>query len=168
MFYISRYIAVHFPLRRLYLQKNKRTLKYIISVVLLSSLFTATRFFEVEVGTEKDLYSNSTIKDNKTMMFLKPTELRLNPTYVKYYNWCRLTVHGLVPFLMLVYLNGLMYQDIKSRRKDWEYKENNDREITITDAVAFNENGVIVVEGSPTEEQGDCFEMKETKVQLPK
>ena len=83
---------------------------------------------------------NNTETINKTVTFLKPTDFRLSPGYVKYYNWSRLIVHGLLPFVMLVYLNGLMYQDIKSRRKDWEWRDSKRRQTTLTELDHFNGN----------------------------
>ena len=153
-----RYIAVHFPLRRIYLQQKGRTLKYIISVVLLSSLFSITRFFESQTVTIEESNRNNTMTDNNTATYLIPTELRLNPGYVKYYNWSRLIVYGVVPFVMLVYLNGLMYQDIKARRKNWEF--NNGNEITETEFDDFNDNDAVADKDSIKQNQTDSFEME--------
>ena len=102
---------------------------------------------------------NATITDNNTTMVLKQTDLRLHPMYVKYYNWSRLMVHGLVPFVMLVYLNGLIYQDIKSRRKEWESKENYDNEIETTDTVELKENGVYSFRDSKKKREKDSREV---------
>ena len=99
-----RYIAVHFPLQRLYLKNRRRAFKYIMSVVILSLLFTITKFFEAETFTHnlEIANKNNTEKVNKTVTFLKPTDFRLSPGYVKYYNWSRL----IVP---LVILKGVDY-----------------------------------------------------------
>ena len=159
MFIDFRYIAVHFPLKRLNLHTNKRTLKYILSVLLLSLVFTVTKFFEVETFSMEHFKENATITDNNTTMVLKQTDLRLHPMYVKYYNWSRLMVHGLVPFVMLVYLNGLIYQDIKSRRKEWENKETYDNEIETTDTVELKENGVYNFQDSKKKTEKDSREV---------
>ena len=68
-------------------------------------------------------------------------------------------VHGLVPFIMLVYLNGLIYQDIKSRRKEWESKENYDNEIETTDTVELKENGVYSFRDSKKKREKDSREV---------
>ena len=68
-------------------------------------------------------------------------------------------VHGLVPFVMLVYLNGLIYQDIKSRRKEWESKENYDNEIETTDTVELKENGVYSFRDSRKKREKDSREV---------
>ncbi len=41
---------------------------------------------------------------------LYPTDLRTAPLYTMYFNWSRLIVHGILPFVMLVYLNAKIYQ----------------------------------------------------------
>ena len=68
-------------------------------------------------------------------------------------------VHGLVHFVMLVYLNGLIYQDIKSRRKEWESKENYDNEIETTDTVELKENGVYSFRDSRKKREKDSREV---------
>lgn len=113
---------------------NRRTFKYIFLVTLFSSLFTITRFFEIETAY---VYEREDIKNNYTV-YIQPTELRLNTIYIKYYNWSRLIVLGIFPFVMLVYLNGLMYQDIKARRKKWNEEENNAEELTVSTGLQNN------------------------------
>ena len=68
-------------------------------------------------------------------------------------------VHGLIPFVMLVYLNGLIYQDIKSRRKEWESKETYDNEIETTDTVELKENGVYSFRDSKKKREKDSIEV---------
>ena len=134
-------------------------------MVLLSSLFTITRFFEAEVISEGELEGNDKSKVSNNTLYLHPTELRLHPSYIKYYNWSRLIVHGLVPFVMLVYLNGLMYKDIKARRKNWEYRDNNSKEITTTDVVLFNGTTAHIVEESARPMQNDCCEIIKEEIE---
>ena len=73
-------------------------------------------------------------------------------------------VHGLVPFVMLVYLNGLIYQDIKSRRKEWESKETYDNEIETTDTVELKENGVYSFRDSKKKREKDSREVLDANV----
>ncbi len=49
-------------------------------------------------------------------LILQATPLRTAPIYTAYFNWSRLIVLGIIPFVMLVYLNTKIYQDIKARR----------------------------------------------------
>ena len=99
------------------------------------------------------------------MTLIKPTDFRVSPGYVKYYNWSRLIFHGLLPFVLLVYLNGLMYQDIKSRRKDWEWRDSNGRQTTLTELDEFHENGNRKVNdsGSQRKSRDRNFERKTSK-----
>ncbi len=39
------------------------------------------------------------------LFFSRVTALRQNPTYVAYNSWFRLVIVGLIPFLLLMYLN---------------------------------------------------------------
>ena len=118
---LERYIAVHYPLD--YSQAmheanalSKRIFKYVASVILLSVIFTFTRFFEATV-TYEELIDETTNQTVGYQAHLEPTELRTAPLYTVYFNWSRLIVLGIIPFVMLVYLNTKIYQDIKARRK---------------------------------------------------
>jgi len=46
-------------------------------------------------------------------LHLEPTEMRTAPIYTMYFNWSRLIVLGIIPFVMLVYLNAKIYKDIQ-------------------------------------------------------
>ena len=49
--------------------------------------------------------------------------MRTAPLYTMYFNWSRLIVLGIIPFVMLVYLNAKIYKDIQVRllRMDINY-----------------------------------------------
>ena len=99
-----------------------RFLKYLIPVLALAVLFNIPKFFEAEIQ-----YSSSiNISDISNLSDISPinisdisvsidvTELRKNPDYVIYYhNWARLAVLGIVPFVMLVYFNTKIYNDLQ-------------------------------------------------------
>ena len=92
-----------------------RIFKYVSAVVALSGIFTFTKFLEgtVEWAERNGTVTNSTIW--KPVIY--PTELRTTPWYTIYYNWSRLLVLGVIPFVMLVYLNAQIFKDIKARSK---------------------------------------------------
>ena len=48
-----------------------------------------------------------------------PTPLRTHPAYTAYYNWSRLIVLGIIPFVLLVYLNTKIYQVLICRKVSW-------------------------------------------------
>ncbi|CAB4063238.1 unnamed protein product [Lepeophtheirus salmonis] len=110
---LERYIAVHYPLtyNQAMHESNalpKRIAKYISCVLFLSLLFSFTRFFEAEVRYDPE---------NPLTPYLKPTVLRTNSMYVLYFNWSRLIVLGIIPFMLLVFFNVSIYKAIQARRK---------------------------------------------------
>ena len=48
---------------------------------------------------------------------LQVAALRTHPIYSAYNNWSRLIVLGILPFLLLVFFNTKIYEDIRERRK---------------------------------------------------
>lgn len=115
---LERFIAVHYPIN--YSQAmheanalTKRIFKYVFSVIFLSFLFTFTRFFEANVSYIDHDHNNLTEK----IIALEPTEMRSNPIYTSYLNWSRLIVLGIIPFVLLVFLNASIYKDIQARRQ---------------------------------------------------
>ena len=136
-FRFTRYIAVHYPLdySQAMHEANALTIrifKYVSAVVALSGIFTFTKFLEARIvwmgdcggsancangtvwsDTMNDTLTNSTIwKPQMTY-----TDLRIDPWYTQYYNWSRMLVIGVIPFVMLVYLNAQIFKDIKARSK---------------------------------------------------
>jgi hypothetical protein len=95
---------------------SKRICKYVSAVIILSIVFTITRFFEATVvyDHQMDPVTNDSIGFKA---HLEPTEMRTAPIYTMYFNWSRLIVLGIIPFVMLVYLNAKIYKDIQARRK---------------------------------------------------
>ena len=121
-FYIFRYryIAVHYPLdySQAMHEANALTIrifKYVSVVVAITCLFTFTKFLEGEIKWQarNDTLTNATIWTPE----MHPTMLRIDPWYTIYYNWSRLLVLGVIPFVMLVYLNAQIFKDIKARSK---------------------------------------------------
>ena len=45
------------------------------------------------------------------------SEFRKDPVYSMYNNWSRLIVLGIIPFLLLLFFNSKIYNDINERRK---------------------------------------------------
>ena len=84
---------------------TKRMFKYVSVVTFLSLVFTITRFFEAKI--EYYPVENSTVVEGP---FIMPTEMRTAPIYTTYSNWSRLIVLGIIPFVLLVYLNTKIYQ----------------------------------------------------------
>lgn len=55
-------------------------------------------------------------KFNRIVPHQLPTPLRTHPAYTAYYNWSRLIVLGIIPFVLLVYLNTKIYQVLICRK----------------------------------------------------
>lgn len=85
----------------------KRVLKFVIPVTLGSIVFNIPKFFEAGV-----IYTN--LSSNITVADLEVKSIRKDPNYIKYYNiTARLLVNGIMPFLLLIYFNIMIYRDVK-------------------------------------------------------
>ena len=85
----------------------RRTFKYLLPVAIISIGINLPKFFEAEIKTHKD-------QNGTEIVELAVTELRKNPDYTIYYsNWTRLLGIGCLPFVMLIWFNLKIYQDIK-------------------------------------------------------
>ena len=86
----------------------RRTFKYLIPVSIISVVINLPKFFEAKVITYE-------VKNgNETKVELAVTDLRKNPDYAIYYsNWTRFLCIGGLPFVMLIWFNLKIYQDIK-------------------------------------------------------
>ena len=84
----------------------KRVLKFVIPVTLGSIVFNIPKFFEAGV-----IYTNVS---GITVADLEVKSIRKDPNYIKYYNiTARLLVNGIIPFLLLIYFNIMIYRDVK-------------------------------------------------------
>ncbi len=117
----ERYIAVHYPLDYNQAMNDshamrKRLIKYVGPVFMLAFLFNVVKFFEATVTYEAVMDANRT-----TVLAYEPmlevAELRTHPVYSAYNNWSRLLVLGIFPFILLVFFNTKIYNDIVERRR---------------------------------------------------
>ena len=94
-----------------------RFMKYLLPVIALSILFNIPKFFEAEFVGEGVSTNRSDVfvdYDDGGSSSIDITALRKNPDYVIYYhNWARLAVLGIIPFVMLVYFNTKIYNDLQ-------------------------------------------------------
>ena len=120
---------------------RKRLFKYVGPCFVLALIFNIPKFFEAKVVYRtEELYNTTTkayyqdqeprpqqplLSDSKTedMMpmeyevELQVAALRTHPIYSAYNNWSRLIILGIIPFLLLVFFNTRIYEDIRERRK---------------------------------------------------
>ena len=118
----ERYIAVHYPLDYNQAMNDshamrKRLVKYVGPVFLLAFVFNIVKFFEARI-TYRAVYEDA----NQTTVLawepmLEVAELRTHPVYSAYNNWSRLLVLGIFPFVLLVFFNTKIYNDIVERRR---------------------------------------------------
>ena len=101
-----------------------RIFKYVSAVVVITCIFTFTKFLEgqvewVPIESHCMIAGSNYTVTNTTVLkpCMVPTWLRMNPWYTMYYNWSRLLVLGVIPFVMLVFLNSQIFKDIKARSK---------------------------------------------------
>ncbi|XP_023347416.1 FMRFamide receptor [Eurytemora carolleeae] len=101
---------------------------YIVPIVLFSILYNTPKFLELEIQDkivnltqEVDVSGNSTelvilknITIQKEIEKVGPTDLRINPTYIKVYIiYLNLIIHGIIPLVLLIILNVLIYRQLR-------------------------------------------------------
>ena len=120
---------------------RKRLLKYVGPCFVLALIFNIPKFFEAKVvyrteelyntttkayyqdqepSPQQPLLSDSRTEDMMPMEYeveLQVAALRTHPIYSAYNNWSRLIILGIIPFLLLVFFNTRIYEDIRERRK---------------------------------------------------
>ena len=121
-----------FIFRRVYSTKM-----FIIPVILFSILYNISKFWELEVeyivtlnnGTlipEIELDNETITEKWNTTVYLKPTDLRTNPLYIRIYIlWMNLIFNILGPFIVLATLNHVVSLNIKSCQLQIKYHNTN-------------------------------------------
>merc|ERR1711997_1238905 len=74
--------------------------------------------------TKVQQYDNMCDKETKTYQYtITVNEFRKNPTYAIHFNWFRFMSIGVVPFILLVYLNAQGYSDLQKRQTNKRIKK---------------------------------------------
>ena len=69
-------------------------------------------------------YNTSCDEETKTYQYtITVNEFRKNPTYAIHFNWFRFMSIGVVPFVLLVYLNAQVYSDLQKRQTNKRTKK---------------------------------------------
>ena len=130
----ERYNSIRNPITVHQNQGNdgQRLFLYVTSVITLSSVYCIPKFFELKVESSNN---NNTLSDNVTLNDLRtldndtlsykydlfeirPTELRQNPNYILWYiNISNLVVTGIMPALLLSFLNFNIYKSLRQWRQ---------------------------------------------------
>ena len=130
----ERYNSIRNPITVHQNQGNdgQRLFLYVTSVITLSSVYCIPKFFELKVESSNN---NNTLRDHVTLNDLRtldndtlsykydlfeirPTELRQNPNYILWYiNISNLVVTGIMPALLLSFLNFNIYKSLRQWRQ---------------------------------------------------
>ena len=90
---------------------KKMSISYVLPVVVVSSLFSIPKFFEVKmVAYTQNIYQNNILTGTRNISIAVPSDLRKNKVYViAWVNIAKLIVHGIIPFVSLTILNYRIY-----------------------------------------------------------
>ena len=125
----ERYVAVHNPIDYNLAMNDpratkRRVAKFLIPVVLLTILFSITKFFDAQVVYEtldgipaSEAVKRPGFNSSQLVPKIHFTEFRVNPKYVHKINWSRLLFLGVIPVALLIYFNWKIYLDIKERKR---------------------------------------------------
>eukprot|EP00095_Tigriopus_kingsejongensis_P009500 maker-scaffold1595_size34508-snap-gene-0.9 protein:Tk09500 transcript:maker-scaffold1595_size34508-snap-gene-0.9-mRNA-1 annotation:"mitogen-activated protein kinase kinase kinase 1-like" len=122
----ERYLAVAHPVSY-HLSVNDgrqwaRITRYVLPVVIFSTLFNIPKFFElraeeVESHSSLELSNGTWFNQTHSTVRIQPTRLRLDQDYIFYYqNNARLLITGIIPFLALLGLNYGIYEAVARRK----------------------------------------------------
>ena len=74
--------------------------------------------------TKVQQYDNMCDEETETYQYtITVNEFRKNPTYAIHFNWFRFMSIGVVPFILLVYLNAQVYSDLQKRQTNKRAKK---------------------------------------------
>ncbi|TRY73705.1 hypothetical protein TCAL_00917, partial [Tigriopus californicus] len=109
----ERYIAVCRPLHYRDITTRysvqRRTLSYILPVILVSVILNVPKFLETRY-----YWRPSMSNPNETELAFGVSDLRGDPNYIRFYiNWTRLITTGLVPMVALIFFNWNIFRGIQ-------------------------------------------------------
>lgn len=110
---LERYLAICKPL--FYHEHQKKTKVALIFIFGTSILYNIPTFFELQWLAYESVANGS----NRTIdIGVWPTELRRNSEYVEIYVlWCNVLILGVIPMVLLVFLNVSIVQEMKKLSK---------------------------------------------------
>ena len=112
---IERYLTVCHPF---YMARKEWGVKrYVVPIILFSIIFNISRFFELQLNSldnlDKNLVENQTTPNYTYQIELSP--LRQDKYYYSVYIiGLNFAFNGLIPFLIVIMLNGLLYKSFSS------------------------------------------------------
>ncbi|XP_014260532.1 FMRFamide receptor [Cimex lectularius] len=110
---LERFVAVCHPLRARSLCTYGRARMYVILIIIFSTAYNVTRFFEVNLIEEYHFAYNMTIYRPV------PSALRNNEAYIYVYiHWFYLLFIYVFPFICLALLNSAIYRQVRKANKE--------------------------------------------------
>ena len=136
---IERFLGICYPLHLP--PQNRKAWYYVLPIFCLSILVNLPKFFEGKIQYEEEDEGfmreigmmaggfNISAADAESVPQVKPTELRLDSNYIKYYvTYCRIFFTVIIPFIALLTINLRIITDLNklkskpfgSQRKLWK------------------------------------------------
>ncbi len=106
---------------------------YTVTVLFISIIINIPKFMETKIVTDWAMVheNNSTSPYNTTTYTIDVTDLRNNPTYIKYYmNVTRTVLLGILPFAALIFFNIRIYQRFLQTRRRYTRHSNKSSQVS--------------------------------------
>jgi hypothetical protein len=104
---LERFVAVCHPLQARSLCTYGRAKLYVILIIIFSTLYNLSRFWEISVVEYTHPVTNTTV------YLTQPSELRKNNIYISVYiHWLYMVFIYFLPFSCLAVLNGAIYRQV--------------------------------------------------------
>ena len=105
---------------RLPSSQKTRAMMFIIPCVLIATFLNIGKFFEIETVSYCTDFTSCGCGYHE-VTFVQPTELRLSKTYtILYSTWAWVTMTSFGPFLILSFLNFIIWRKLKQTKKIME------------------------------------------------
>lgn len=104
---LERFVAVCHPLQARSLCTYGRARLYVVLIIIFSTMYNLSRFWEITVV---EMYNEET---NSTVYMPQSSELRRNKIYISVYiHWLYMVFIYFLPFSCLAVLNGAIYRQV--------------------------------------------------------
>ncbi|XP_054271095.1 FMRFamide receptor [Macrosteles quadrilineatus] len=110
---LERFVAVCHPLQARSLCTYGRAKLYVVLIIIFSTLYNLSRFWEISVVEVYHPYTNTTV------YMTQPSELRKNNIYISVYiHWLYMVFIYFLPFSCLAVLNGAIYRQVRRANQE--------------------------------------------------
>ncbi|KAG8249903.1 obsolete signal transducer activity protein [Homalodisca vitripennis] len=110
---LERFVAVCHPLQARSLCTYGRARLYVILIIIFSTIYNLSRFWEIKIREEYNEETNSTVYMPVT------SDLRQNKIYISLYiHWLYMIFIYFLPFSCLAVLNGAIYRQVRRANQE--------------------------------------------------